>query len=471
MLFSSSIFLFLFLPCVLLGYYVLFRKRRTLQNVFLFAASVFFYAWGEPKFVLIMLVSIAANYGFGLLVNDNRDRRRFSRTVVVIMLAFNISLLFVFKYLVFAVNNLNRFWGAGLPVPDIVLPIGISFFTFHAISYVLDVYWGRGEAQRNPLNVGLYIAFFPQLIAGPIIQYETIADQLTHRKESWADFSAGACRFIIGLGKKMLLANTLALIADKAFSLGGDNLSVSFAWMGALAYTFQIFFDFSGYSDMAIGLGKMFGFHFPENFNYPYISRSASEFWRRWHISLSTWFRNYVYIPLGGSRVRSKARLVFNLFVVWFLTGFWHGANWTFLCWGLLWFVFIAAEKLSGFEKASRWPEWLRHGYAMLLAVCGWVLFRADTIGDAGRYFRAMFGAAGNALWDSNAFLYLHENIWYLFFAVLFSLPVAPWLAKRLKGRSPVWGALCGAGLLALFSVSVSFVIKGSYNPFIYFNF
>lgn len=349
MLFSSSVFLFLFLPVVLLVYYLPLRRWRQGQNVFLLLASLGFYAWGEPWFVLVMLGSILANYGFGLWVDACKRAGRTCAPPLVTALAVNLGILFVFKYLTFTLGILNRL-GAAFVIPGIELPIGISFFTFQALSYVLDVHRDRGEVQRSPLKVGLYISFFPQLIAGPIVKYETVAQQIDHRKEIWADFSAGCSRFIVGLGKKVLLSNQLAVVADRAFGQG-DGLSASFAWLGALCYTLQIYYDFSGYSDMAIGLGKMFGFHFLENFNYPYISRSITEFWRRWHISLSTWFRDYVYFPLGGSRVNSKAKHIRNLFVVWLLTGVWHGANWTFLAWGLFYFVLLVLEKYGGLGR------------------------------------------------------------------------------------------------------------------------
>ncbi|MEG2421432.1 MAG: MBOAT family O-acyltransferase, partial [Oscillospiraceae bacterium] len=335
MLFSSSVFLFAFLPIVLLCYFGPLRGKRRGQNLFLLVSSLFFYAWGEPWFVLVMMGSIAANYGFGLWVARQKERGESYRVPMVLAVVSNLTLLFLFKYLTFVLTNLR---GLGLPmmVPVIALPIGISFFTFQAMSYVIDVARGHGEAQRSILNVGLYVSFFPQLIAGPIVKYETVADQIMNREETWEDFSAGISRFLVGLGKKVLLSNQLAVVADAAFNFGGD-LSVSFAWLGALAYSLQIFLDFSGYSDMAIGLGRLFGFHFLENFNYPYLSTSITDFWRRWHISLGTWFRDYVYIPLGGNRT-SKRVHIRNLFVVWLLTGIWHGANWTFVAWGLFYF-------------------------------------------------------------------------------------------------------------------------------------
>ena len=377
MLFSSTIFVFLFLPMVLIFYYGIFRNSRKLKNIFLLLASLFFYAWGEPTFVLVMIMSIICNYYFGLQVDKYKNNTKKAKSIIVIMLIFNLTIMFIFKYLMFTLTNIKYLTGLNFNIPNIALQIGISFFTFQAISYVIDVYRGNGKVQKNPLNVGLYISFFPQLIAGPIIRYETIAEQIENRHENFEDFSKGTCRFIIGLGKKMLLANTLALVADYAFSVKSGELSVVMAWLGALAYTFQIFFDFSGYSDMAIGLGLMFGFKFLENFNYPYISKSISEFWRRWHISLGTWFRDYVYFPLGGSRVSSKKRLVFNLFVVWSLTGLWHGANWTFIVWGLMYFVLITLEKLTKFDRKL---GWFGHVYTMLFVILGWVLFRADNI-------------------------------------------------------------------------------------------
>ncbi|MBR2789403.1 MAG: MBOAT family protein, partial [Eggerthellaceae bacterium] len=328
MLFSSTTFIYLFLPTVVLLYYAVFRKSRLLQNLLLFIASLFFYAWGEPTFVFVMMASIVINWLFGLLIDRNRRAATRAKALLGVDIAFNLSLLFVFKYLTFTGSLVLACIGVDLGIPDIALPIGISFFTFQAMSYVIDVYRQKGEVQTNLLYVGLYISFFPQLIAGPIVRYETIAHEIKNRVETRDDFFDGFARFVMGLAKKVLLANCFAVLADAAFNAvhAGDTVSVLFGWLGAIAYAFQIFFDFSGYSDMAIGMGRMFGFHFLENFNYPYISTSITEFWRRWHISLGTWFRDYLYIPLGGSRC-SRRRNIFNLFVVWSLTGLWHGAN------------------------------------------------------------------------------------------------------------------------------------------------
>lgn len=468
MLFSSSTFLFLFLPIVILVYYTILRKNRTLQNIFLFFASLLFYAWGEPGFVFIMLLSIVANYSFGLGINKFRDSKNKNKLILALSVVFNISILFVFKYLSFVIENFSNIPGLNLSVPKIALPIGISFFTFQAMSYVIDVYRGE-EVQKNPLNVGLYIAFFPQLIAGPIVRYETVAKQIQSRRESFDDFSSGVCRFIIGLSKKVLLANTMAVVADSAFDGDINNISASLAWLGAIAYTLQIFFDFSGYSDMAIGLGKMFGFKFHENFDYPYISSSITEFWRRWHISLGTWFRDYVYFPLGGSRVKHKSRLIFNLFVVWFLTGLWHGANWTFILWGLMYFVLLIIEKLTGFYKKNNYKI-IKHIYTLLFVVLGWILFRADNVSEAFSYIGALFGSTGIAL-DNTAIYLLRENVVYFIFAILISTPVIKIVYKKYLQYNKFASIIVAIILLALLCISTVYIVKGTYNPFIYFNF
>jgi len=425
-----------------------------------------------------MLLSILLNWIFGIIVAKCEFKSLKARIMVALDVIFNLGIIFIFKYLIFTLKNINGIFHVHFNIPEIALPIGISFFTFQAISYVVDVYRGNGKVQKNLINVGLYISLFPQLIAGPIVRYETIADQIMNRRESWTDFSQGTVRFIIGLGKKVLLSNSMAVVADCAFSLAGsdpangDSLSVMMAWLGAIAYTLQIFFDFSGYSDMAIGLGKMFGFHFLENFNYPYISKSATEFWRRWHISLGTWFRDYVYIPLGGSRVKSRQRHIFNLFVVWFCTGLWHGANWTFIIWGLMYFVLIVIEKMLIFkiDRDSKKTNWLKHIYAIFFVIMGWVIFRAENIEVAITFYRSMFGL-GNVPFIDHVFIeYIRQYVVYFIVGIAFSLP----LAKKLKSLLPkhiILDIIYVFGLLALFLVSVSFIVKGSYNPFIYFNF
>ena len=468
MLFSSSIFLFLFLPLVLVIYYLPLRKFRQGQNVFLLLASLFFYAWGEPWFVLVMMGSIVANYGFGLWVAHNKRRGKTCRLPIFLTLVANLGILFVFKYLMFTLSILNGL-GASFVIPVIELPIGISFFTFQALSYVLDVHRDRGQVQRSPLKVGLYISFFPQLIAGPIVKYETVADQIDNRQENWADFSSGCARFVVGLGKKVLLSNQLALIADRAYGMAGDELTMSFAWLGAVAYILQLYNDFSGYSDMAIGLGKMFGFHFLENFNYPFIATSLADLWRRWHISLATWFRDYVYFPLGGSRVDTKAKMIRNMFVVWLFTGIWHGANWTYLAWGLINFAMLMLEKFGGLGK--RWPLFFKWLFTFMVFLLTCVFFRAESIMAALQYFKAMFGF-GAGLGDGLTVLYLTECWLPLLAAVVFSAPGVPkvraWADKHNCVLLDVGYALLIAGV---FLVSASFIIKGTYNPFIYFNF
>ena len=470
MLFSSSVFIYLFLPITLFGYFVVFRKSRKWQNIFLLFVSLFFYAWGEPKFVLIMLLSIFMNWLFGLLVN--KENKKIGKIVVGCTVVFNLVILFVFKYLMFSMEVATQILNINMEIPNIALPIGISFFTFQAMSYVIDVYRGRGQVQKNILSVGLYISFFPQLIAGPIVRYETIADQIANRRETLNDFANGFSRFIIGLSKKVLLANNFAVVADELFDglAGGASISVASAWLGAICYTLQIFFDFSGYSDMAIGLGKMFGFHFLENFNYPYISKSVSEFWRRWHISLGTWFRDYVYIPLGGSRV-NKPRLVFNLFVVWFLTGVWHGANWTFIIWGLMYFVLLAIEKLTAFGKFLEKAKIFNWIYTMLFVVYGWVLFRANSITDAFIYLKSMFGINSNVFCDETFKQFFLQIFVYLVFGILFSFPFIAKVSKKIKKYSLFYDVTYIIVMIVLLVASVSSIVSDSYNPFIYFNF
>jgi alginate O-acetyltransferase complex protein AlgI len=484
MLFTSPLFLFAFLPAVLAVYFAVPRRLRGVRNAWLLAASLVFYGTGEPGFVAVLAGSCLVNWAAGLLVRPGRRGRNAALWVAV---AANLALLFRWKYLAFAVRQLNLLPRVDLPVPEIALPLGISFFTFQAMSYVIDVWRGVSPPRRNPLDVALYVTLFPQLVAGPIVRYETVAGEIRGRRESWSDFSSGACRFVEGFAKKMLLANPLAVVADSAFDgadwipavAGGGPVSASMAWLGAAAFALQIYFDFSGYSDMAIGMGRMFGFHFLENFLHPYASRSVSEFWRRWHVSMGTWFRDYVYFPLGGSRVKTRSRLLFNLLAVWFLTGLWHGADWTFVCWGLMYFALIAAEKLLGFrpEGHSALRETLGRLYAGFFVLCGWVLFRADSVPAAFRYLGAMFGRGVPSLCDSASLLLLRENAVVFAAALLLCLPVAPAL-ERLADRvcaTPVRSAaravLRAAWLSLLFAASISFVAKGAHNPFLYFNF
>ena len=471
MLFSSIKFIFIFLPMVIFVYYVLLRKSRTLQNIFLTVSSLLFYAYGEPKFVVVMIASILINWYLAIIVDKERENKKIIKLLLGSTITINLFILFIFKYLMFTISNINSIFGSNFVIPKITLPIGISFFTFQSISYVIDVYRKNGEVQKNPLNVALYIAFFPQLIAGPIVRYETIADQIKNRQETFEGFSNGISRFIVGLSKKVLLSNTLAIVADNAFKMNAENnLSMLMAWLGAIAYTLQIYYDFSGYSDMAIGLGELFGFKFLENFNYPYISKSISEFWRRWHISLGSWFRDYVYFPLGGSRVANERRLIFNLFVVWFLTGVWHGANWTFIIWGIMYFILISIEKLIGFEKNFSKLGAIKHIYTMFFVILGWVIFRASNITEALFYIERMFGINTNGIIDNYFYLNISENIVFIIFGLIFSIPILKVINDKFKDNIYT-DVIQIAIMLLLFIVSISYILKGAYNPFIYFNF
>lgn len=463
MLFSTNIFLFVFLPIVILIYYLFLRKHIKLKNTFLLIVSLLFYAWSEPKFLLVMVASILLNWIFGLLIDKYRNR---AKIFLILSIIANLSIIFVFKYIAFAVENINSIFNLSIGVREIVLPLGISFFTFQAMSYVIDVYRDKVKVQKNLIKLALFVSFFPQLIAGPIVRYETIADQIDNRKETFDKFSEGVCRFIIGLGKKVIIANSIAIVADKAFSL--NELSVSMAWMGVIAYTIQIFFDFSGYSDMAIGLGKMFGFDFLENFNYPYISKSISEFWRRWHISLGTWFKDYVYIPLGGNRVKTK-RLIFNLFIVWSLTGLWHGANWTFILWGIMYFALITFEKLFKFDEKVK-NNIFKHIYTMFFVILGWILFRSDTLSEAVVYIKNMLGLNSNVLFDNVSFVYFMEYVFYFIIGILFSLPIKDKLENLIKNKKAYKIAEMII-IILIFAMSITYVNESVYNPFIYFNF
>ena len=471
MVFSSMTFLFVFLPLLLAAYYLLPARARAWRNGVLLAFSLFFYAYGGPPFLLLMLLSIAVNYTGALWAAPGR---RHAKAAMIAATAVDLALLGWFKYAVFLFSNLARVW-TGLPVPEVTLPIGISFFTFQGLSYVLDVYRGQARAQRNPLHVALYISLFPQLVAGPIVRYTTVAEEILTRRETVSDFSAGAVRFLFGLAKKMLLANQLGLMADEIFAVRPEFFTVSLTWLGAIAYTGQIYFDFSGYSDMAIGLGHMFGFHFLENFNYPYISRSVTEFWRRWHISLSTWFRDYVYIPLGGNRC-SAARHIRNILVVWALTGLWHGAAWTFVAWGLYYALLLLGEKYLWGRALERLPALLRHLYALVLILLGWVLFRSESLTYAGRFISAMFGGTAGGWADGRSLYYLLQFRWELLLAIPASLPLRDWALRRLEVRGTAlsglvltWGPKAAA--LGLFALSFLRLVSSSYNPFIYFRF
>ena len=465
MVFSSVIFLYGFLPLTLLGYFLVPKK---LKNYLLLAASLFFYAWGEPRFVLIMLASILCNWAAALLISKGSKGLR--KLILAAAVTGNIGLLFLFKYLNFTTENLRLLFHTDLiRQTRIQLPIGISFFTFQALSYVIDVYRGE-DPQKNLFNLALYISLFPQLIAGPIVRYHTIAEEIRNRKTTLEDFSEGAFRFVIGLGKKTLFANSLAILADMAFEAAKtSSMTFTMGWIGAIAYSLQIYFDFSGYSDMAIGLGRMFGFHFSENFNYPYVSKSVTEFWRRWHISLGTWFRDYVYIPLGGSR-EGNGKTIRNLFIVWTLTGIWHGANWTFIVWGLMYFFALAAERFILYRN-SRKPGIIGRIAALLLILIGWVIFRADDLGHAGAYLSAMFTVQPVTAIEA---FEIQKYLPILLPAAIGATPLISRAGRKIgairNGKHKLQ-VLKAFSMLIIGVLSAACVISSTYNPFIYFNF
>lgn len=475
MLFSSTVFLFFFLPGVLLIYFLM---PRTFKNPVLLLASLLFYAWGEPKFVLVMLVSIIMNYIFARVVDTKKENGSKVKWIMALMVICNLGMLGVFKYTGFFIGNINGIFGIKIHNPHFPLPIGISFFTFQAMSYVIDVYRNDGNVQKNPLNLALYISLFPQLIAGPIVRYQTVAEQITERNESFERFAYGTKRFIIGLGKKMFLANNCGFIADHIFAMDPSNMSATLAWIGVISYSLQIYFDFSGYSDMAIGLGKMFGFDFLENFNYPYISKSISEFWRRWHISLGTWFRDYVYIPLGGNK-NGEIATYRNLFIVWMLTGCWHGANWTFIAWGLYYGAFIMLEKAFLGKILTKLPKILQYFYALFIVVIGWVFFRSTTFPYAFHYIGAMFGFNSVGAWDIHALYYVMQYGILLVIGILGATPLLKNIINLIEVKSleslmtKIIGrdiALTGYYLFVLF-VSIIYMVSSTFNPFIYYRF
>ena len=484
MLFSSLVFILYFLPAVLLVSWLLSFNVRV-QNIWLLIASLFFYAWGEPFFVFIMIISIAVNWLLGLLVDRYRADAKKGKLIVFISCVFNLGLLFIYKYLGFVIGNINLLSGAVLGHEVIgfrgfALPIGISFFTFQALSYVIDVYRKDAKVQKNPLFVGFYMAFFPQLVAGPIIRYRDIDSAIRSRKTTFAMFSEGVCQFIAGLGRKILLANTMGIVADHIFNLSAQghyfyNVPAMLAWLGIIAYTLQIYFDFSGYSEMVLGLGKMFGFSYLPNFNYPYISKSLTEFWRRWHISLSTWFREYVYYPLGGSRVPNSDLMVRNTFIVWLLTGVWHGAEWTFILWGLWNFIFIMMERLVKWDELKI-PNWVRHIYLLLIVMIGWVFFRTTDFYQAAQYILNMTGMNNNGFYSDTAVMFIREYWVFFILAFICSTPIVRQFGDMLKQNllgtaGKIYSILLPAGYTLLFIICFSYIAKGSYAPFIYFNF
>ena len=466
MLFSSIPFLYTFLPCVLIVYFLV---PGCLKNTVLLLSSLFFYAWGEPRFVVFMVIAIIQGYVFGLLAETYRGRPQ-AKLCLYASAAVSLGLLGYCKYADFFIGSFNSLTGLSLPLLHVALPIGISFYTFQILSYVIDVYRGNAAAQRNFIDLAAYVAMFPQLIAGPIVRYTDIAPQLKHRTHTLSDAAYGARRFIIGLSKKVLLANVLYELIS-AYKDGAET-SVLFTWLYAAAYILHLYFDFSGYSDMAIGLGRIFGFYFPENFNYPYISASVTEFWRRWHMSLGSWFRDYVYIPLGGNRV-SRGKWFRNIFIVWLLTGLWHGAAWTFILWGLFFALFLTAEKLWYGQAMAR-TKLLKHVYVLLLIMVSFVLFDAASVQDALRTIAALFGLGGLPLADALSRYYLWSYTGVFLIAAVGATPLPVKILRQLKESrtgSIIVSVLEPLVLLALLAAVTAYLVDGSFNPFLYFRF
>ena len=472
MVFSSAIFLFIFLPIVLLIYYIL--PKLSQKNIFLLFASLIFYAYGEPKFVLIMMLSIIINYFLGFIIEYSKKYslliRRLSLLLVVIV---NVGLLFYYKYYDFFIENVNGIFGLELPLKNIILPIGISFFTFQIMSYQFDLYLNKVKLQKNPLKLGLYIALFPQLIAGPIIRYIDVAEQIDSRKLKFDSFAYGIQRFIIGLGKKVLIADAFGIIADYVFAQPVNEISTLLAWVGAIAYTLQIYFDFSGYSDMAIGLGYMLGFKFLENFNYPYIAKTVQDFWRRWHISLSSWFRDYVYIPLGGNR---KGNVYVNLFIVFFVTGMWHGASWNFVLWGLWHGIFLVIERIIKNSKLNtiKLPYIITWAYTMVVVIIGWVMFRAVDMAYAYDYIKIMFSFKANEIADNIALFFIKDNLILFIIAIISATPFIKNIYHILNNNSRAYKynqIVKPLALITIFIIAISYIVNSTYNPFLYFNF
>lgn len=468
MLFSSIVFLFTFLPAVMILYYLLPVRFR---NVILLLASLVFYAWGEPVYLFLMLLSILFNYFSGLDIARNLQDKRAAKRSLVFNLIINLAVLGFFKYEGFVLDTLNGILPVHISYHALPLPIGISFYTFQILSYIIDVYRGNVKVQTNLPNFALYVTMFPQLIAGPIVQYADVDEQLASREVSRTKFGEGSMYFIRGLAKKVLLANTSGMIFTEVSGLAKGNIAVMTAWLGAFAYMFQIYFDFSGYSDMAIGLGKMFGFEFNMNFNYPYVAKSITEFWRRWHISLSSWFRDYVYIPLGGNRV-SKIKHIRNLLIVWFLTGLWHGAAWNFVVWGLYYGVILIIEKYLLSPVLDRLPDIVRHIYSIVLVVIGWVLFFSSSFGQAADYIRVMFGAGAHGFADRESMYLLTSNLILWLILIFGSTPLVHFRYEHML-RTKKWNTTIINSVVyaALFIVCIAYLVTETYNPFLYFRF
>lgn len=471
MIFSSVFFIFVFLPATLILYFLVPWK---IKNLVLLLVSLVFYAWGEPVYILLMMFSIVFNYFSGIELEQRREKNQPIKFKICFWttVAANLAILGFFKYYGFLITNLNRILPVDIPYQELALPIGISFYTFQTLSYIIDVYWGNVEVQKNLINFGTYVTMFPQLIAGPIVRYADVERQLRRRTLSVTKFGDGVLWFLRGLGKKVLLANNIGMVFETIVAMAADERSVLTAWIGCLAYTMQIYYDFSGYSDMAVGLGKMLGFDFVKNFEYPYISKSITEFWRRWHISLGTWFREYVYIPLGGNRV-SVPKHVRNIMVVWILTGFWHGAAWNFMLWGFYYGVLLLLEKYFLHSLLEKAPGIVTHIYTMLLVMVGWVFFFSSSLGQAGSYLGNMVGIGGAGLADGTGIYYLTTNLILIVIMILCATPKVYELFRQFSLGSSSGFRLAGTILIyaGIFVASTAYLVNVTYNPFLYFRF
>ena len=467
MLFSSQVFLYFFLPITLIVYYLSPKKIR---NFILLIASLIFYAWGEPVYILIMLFSTVFDYINGLLIDkfQKKNQHKYAKIVLIVSIVGNLAILGFFKYSDFLISNINSLFNLNISLLAIALPIGISFYTFQTMSYTIDVYEQNVKAQKNFISFATYVTLFPQLIAGPIVKYRDVSESLENRKENISDFSEGIKCFIIGLFKKVMIANNVGFIWESIHSLPYSEISLSLAWFGAICYSLQIYYDFSGYSDMAIGLGKMFSFHFLENFNYPYIAKSITDFWRRWHISLSSWFKEYVYIPLGGSR-KTIARTVINLLIVWFLTGLWHGASWNFVVWGLYFGVLLIIEKFVLKKVLDKMPSFIRHLYTLFFVIISWVIFACPTLEDGLNYISIMVNFNNEII--STESIYLISTHFVLFIiAIIGCTPIFKKIKEKLKNNK-IFMVIEIIICLVLFFISLSFLVGSTYNPFLYFRF
>ncbi len=472
MVFSSIPFLFFFFPIFLIFYYIMPKRWK---NYILLLFSLVFYAWGEPVYILLMIFASAVDYGNGLLMTKFGDTKKKRKIFLLFSVFINLSMLGFFKYADFFIETINQIGNLSIKPLGLGLPIGISFFTFQTMSYSIDLYKKEVEVEKNYFTYLTYVSMFPQLIAGPIVRFSTVREELHHREITRDGFSDGLLRFMQGLFKKVLIANNMGALWENIRGLSYETISVTTAWLGAISFTLQLYFDFSAYSDMAIGMGKMLGFHYLENFNYPLIAKSVTDFWRRWHISLSTWFRDYIYIPLGGNRVGIGKHLR-NIAVVWFLTGLWHGAAWNFILWGVYYGILLTLEKYVWGKKLAKLPAFFQHIYAIWIVVFGFTIFVFDDMGKLGEYLTFLFGIAKNPIFGTEILYYLMNYGVLLIVAVLLSAPIYPWLQKKIeqiqtKRKKDVIKAICAVCYIALFLLTTAYLVGDTYNPFLYFRF